>query len=35
MKAGELYDPKALLQSVEGKIGPAGPNDHARWQRRP
>jgi imidazolonepropionase-like amidohydrolase len=35
MKAGELYDPKALLQSAEGKIGPSGPNDHARWQRRP
>jgi len=35
MKAGEIYDPKALRQSAMGKIGPSGPDDHARWQRRP
>src|SRR5262245_6388641 len=35
MKAGEIYDPKALLQSAMGKIGPSGPADHARWERRP
>src|SRR5262249_6634585 len=34
-EAGEIHDPKALLQSAEGKIGPSGPSDHARWQRRP
>ena len=25
VKAGEIYDPEALLQSAEGKIGPSGP----------
>jgi len=35
MKAGQIYDPKALLRSAEGKIGPSGPDDHTRWQRRP
>jgi imidazolonepropionase-like amidohydrolase len=34
MKAGQIYDPKALLQSADGQIGPSGPNDHARWQIR-
>jgi len=29
---GRAYDPAELLQSAEGKIGPAGPNDHADWQ---
>jgi hypothetical protein len=25
MKAGKMYDPKALLKMAEGKIGPTGP----------
>ena len=29
---GIVYDPAELLQSAEGKIGPAGPNDHADWE---
>lgn len=29
---GVLYDPVELLQSAEGKIGPAGPDDHADWE---
>ncbi len=29
---GIAYDPAELLQSAEGKIGPAGPNDHADWE---
>jgi imidazolonepropionase-like amidohydrolase len=31
MKAGRLYDAPALLRSVEGKIGPAGPGEVPRW----
>ena len=31
-KDGIAYDPAELLQSAEGKIGPAGPNDHADWE---
>ena len=29
---GIVYTPTELLQSAEGKIGPAGPNDHADWE---
>lgn len=31
MKAGQIHDPENLLRSAEGKIGPAGPTDHAGW----
>jgi len=31
IKDGIAYDPAELLQSAEGKIGPAGPEDHADW----
>jgi imidazolonepropionase-like amidohydrolase len=31
-KDGVAYDPVELLQSAEGKIGPAGPDDHADWE---
>ena len=30
-KEGVEYDPKSLLRSAEGKIGPNGPDDHADW----
>ncbi len=29
---GVAYDPVELLRSAEGKIGPAGPDDHAAWE---
>ena len=32
VKAGVVYDPQSLLKSVEGKIGPVGPDDHASWE---
>lgn len=32
VKAGVVYDPQSLLKSAEGKIGPAGPDDHASWE---
>ena len=32
IRDGIGYDPAELLQSAEGKIGPAGPNDHADWE---
>ena len=32
IKEGVVYDPKVLLQSAEGKIGPAGPDDHKSWE---
>ena len=32
IKEGVVHDPKALLQSAEGKIGPTGPEDHASWE---
>jgi imidazolonepropionase-like amidohydrolase len=32
IKDGVVYDPDSLLRSAEGKIGPAGPNDHAGWE---
>jgi imidazolonepropionase-like amidohydrolase len=31
-KDGVAHDPVELLQSAEGKIGPAGPDDHAGWE---
>ena len=31
MKNGEIYRPGELLDQVKGKIGPAGPTDHADW----
>ena len=34
IKDGVVHDPRALLQSAEGKIGPAGPHDHADWSCR-
>jgi len=32
VKGGVVHDPKTLLLSAEGKIGPAGPADHAGWE---
>jgi imidazolonepropionase-like amidohydrolase len=32
IKNGSVYDPQALLLSAEGKIGPAGPEDHDSWE---
>ena len=32
IKDGVVHDPKVLLRSAEGMIGPAGPDDHARWE---
>ena len=32
VRDGIAYDPAELLQSAEGKIGPAGPDDHADWE---
>jgi imidazolonepropionase-like amidohydrolase len=32
IKSGVIYDPEILLESAEGKIGPAGPHDHADWE---
>jgi len=34
IKGGVKYDPAALLQSAEGKIGPVGPEDHTDWELR-
>jgi len=34
IKAGVIYDPETLLESAEGMIGPAGPDDHADWELR-
>ncbi|MEE3325828.1 MAG: amidohydrolase family protein [Myxococcota bacterium] len=31
IKEGVVHAPDALLQSAEGKIGPAGPDDHKSW----
>ncbi len=31
IKGGTVYDPAALLESVEGKLGPSGPEDAANW----
>jgi hypothetical protein len=27
-----VHDPETLLRSAQGKIGPAGPDDHADWE---
>ena len=32
VKSGVIYDPEVLLESAEGKIGPAGPHDHSDWE---
>ena len=32
IKDGVVHDPETLLRSAEGKIGPAGPDDHADWE---
>jgi imidazolonepropionase-like amidohydrolase len=32
IKSGVIYDPGSLLKSAEGKIGPAGPDDHGDWE---
>ena len=32
VKGGIVHDPKVLLSSVEGKIGPDGPADHDDWE---
>jgi imidazolonepropionase-like amidohydrolase len=32
VKDGTAYDPAELLRSAEGKIGPAGPDDHGDWE---
>ena len=34
VKDGVVHDPQTLLRSAEGKIGPAGPHDHANWELR-
>ncbi|MES2359266.1 MAG: amidohydrolase family protein [Gemmatimonadota bacterium] len=35
IKAGKIYDPQALMKSVEGKIGPASAADTAVWAPTP
>jgi imidazolonepropionase-like amidohydrolase len=35
IKAGRVYDPVALMKSVEGKIGPASAADTAAWAPTP
>jgi imidazolonepropionase-like amidohydrolase len=35
IKAGRVYDPDALIKSVEGKIGPASAADTAAWAPTP
>ncbi|MCP3674698.1 MAG: amidohydrolase family protein [Gammaproteobacteria bacterium] len=32
VKEGVVHDPEILLRSSEGKIGPAGPDDHESWE---
>ena len=32
IRDGAIHHPVELLQSAEGKIGPAGPDDHADWE---
>lgn len=32
VREGVSYNPEALLQSAEGKIGPTGSEDHADWE---
>lgn len=35
IKAGRVYDPAALMKSVEGRIGPASSADSAAWAPEP
>ena len=35
VKAGRVYDPVALMKSVEGKIGPTSAADTAAWAPTP
>lgn len=35
IKAGQVYDPAALMKSVEGKIGPSSAADSAAWAPTP
>jgi hypothetical protein len=35
VKAGRIYDPDALMKSVEGKIGPMSAADTAAWAPTP
>ncbi|RLA00287.1 MAG: amidohydrolase [Gammaproteobacteria bacterium] len=32
VKEGIVHNPKVLLRSAEGKIGPTGPDDHQNWE---
>ncbi len=32
VKEGVVHDPKALLWSAQGRIGPTGPDDHGDWE---
>jgi imidazolonepropionase-like amidohydrolase len=32
MKSGEIYDPKSLLESAKGKLGPKSPEDADWWK---
>jgi hypothetical protein len=32
MKAGSVYNPKELLESAKGKLGPKSPEDAAWWK---
>jgi len=32
IRDGVVHDPKELLLSAQGKIGPTGPHDHADWE---
>jgi len=31
VRGGVLYDPEALLDSVRGRLGPSGPDEHEAW----
>jgi hypothetical protein len=35
MKGGDLHESEALFRSVEGMLGPTGPEDHADWVTQP
>ena len=34
IKGGVIYEPEILFKSVEGSIGPQGPDDHGDWMLR-
>ena len=34
IKAGKVYDARELLRSVEGTIGPRGPDEEVAWRPR-